>query len=340
MFLTSNTMTAYKSAEKPTILLRQCLYESSSILDTPTNTSFEKYSYEMCCHSYDQPSSPHLYPPNRNAKYYEAQRPPKARTHQMEYKPHGKKPERGYTQHEAQRRPKARGQKEEYVPRGRKPEANLYSNRELAPLSSHPISPNSSAHPFSHNTLIPNRFANLSAVSSIQPDDIHDTSIVQPAAKLRAPRARVTQVVDRLANGTPGRQPDILRPLPAAVLEYKPKHRTTVKRRNRSVQAKTKHRLSRPWDDMTEWPPAHNPNRLSKPFDDMPACYRENTPPPPPTIAQRRREKKKAQAEKQEHMLWHGSCPPRKEPPFLKEQLGAAKGKRGQDVWYCQMSLV
>ena len=326
-------MTVYKSAGKPTILLGQCPCVSSTIFGKPTNTSFEDYNHKMCCLSYDQLASPHPYPFNRHPKHHEVQRPPKMRTHQMEYKPHGKKPERRNTQHEAQRRP-ARGQNEEYVSRGRKPEANLY------PLSSHPISPNSTTHPLSHNSLIPNRFNNLSAVSSLLPDDIQDTSIVQPTAKLRAPRARVTQVVDRLANGTPGRQPDILRPLPAAVLEYKPKPRTTVKRRNRSVQAKTKHRLSRPWDGMTEWPPAHNPNRLSKPFTDMPACYRENTPPPPPTIAQRRREKKKAQAEKQEHMLWHGSCPPRKEPPFLKEQLGAAKGKRGQDVWYCQMSLV
>ncbi|KAK0516817.1 hypothetical protein JMJ35_001420 [Cladonia borealis] len=298
----------------------------------------------MCCLSYDQPSTPHLYPSNRYPKCHEAQRPPKARRHPMEYKPHGKQPERRYTQLEAHRRPKAGGQNEEYVPRGG---ANLFSNnRKLAPLSSHPISPNSTAHPHStayplpHNDLIPNRFANLSAVSSLHPDDIQDTNTVQSTAKLRAPRARVGQVIDRLENGTPGRQPDILRPLPAAVLEYKPKPRTTVKRRKRSVRAETKHRLSRPWDDMTEWPPAHNPNRLSRPFDDMPACYREKTPPPPPTIAQRRREKKKAQAEKQEHMLWHGSCPPRKEPPFLKEQLGAAKGKRGQDVWYCQMSLV
>ena len=327
-------MTPYILSGKPTTLLGQCLRESSTIFDKPANTSFENYNAKMCCLSYDQPSSPHLYPSNRNAKYHEVQRPPKAQWHQMEYKPHRKKPERGHTQHESQRRPNARSQNEEYVPRGRKPEANLY------PLSSHPVSPDSTTHPLSHNSLIPNRFNNLSAVSSIQPDDIQDTSIVQPTAKLRAPRARVTQVVDRLANCTPGRQPDILRPLPAAVLEYKPKPRTTVKRRKRSVQAKTHHRLSRPWDDMTEWPPAHNPNRLSKPFDDMPACYRENTPSPPPTIAQRRRDKKKAQAEKQEHMLWHGSCPPRKEPPFLKEQLGAAKGKRGQDVWYCQMSLV
>ena len=340
MFLSSNANTAYILAGKPTIFLGQCACESSSILDTPTNTSFENYNSKMCCLTYDQPSSPHLYPSNRNAKYHEIQRAPKARTYQMEYKPHGIKPERGFTQYEAQHRPKVRGQYEGYVPRGRKHKANLNSNRELAPLSSHPISPNSAAHPLPRNDLIPNRFANLSAVSSIQPDDIHDTSIVQPTAKLRGPRARATQVVDRLVNGIPGRQPDILRPLPAAVLEYKPKPRTTVKRRKRSVQAETKHRLSRPWDDMAEWPPAQNPNRLSKPFTDMPACYRENSPTPPPTIAQRRREKRKAQAEKQEHMLWHGSCPPRKEPPFLKEQLGAGKGKRGQDVWYCQMSLV
>ena len=340
MFLTSNIKTAYILAGKPTIVLGQCHCVYSTVFDKPADTSLEKHKSKMCCLTYDQPSSPHLYPSNRNAKYHEIQRPPKAWRHQMEYKPHSKTPERGYTQHETQCRPKARGQNEEFFHGGRKPKANLFSNRELAPLSSHPISPNSTAHPLSHNDLIPNRFANLSAISSIYPDDIQETSIVQPTAKLRAPRARATQVVDRLANGTPGRQPDILRPLPAAVLEYKPKPRTTVKRRKRSVQAETKHRLSRPWDDMAEWPPAHNPNRLSKPFTDMPACYRENTPPPPPTIAQRRREKKKAQAEKQEHMLWHGSCPPRKEPPFLKEQLGAAKGKRGQDVWYRQMSLV
>ena len=333
-------MTPYILVGKPTTLLGQCLCESSTIFDRLANTSFENCNHKMCCLSYDQPSSPHLYSSHRNAKYHEVQRPPKARRHQMEYKPDSKKPGRGYTQHESQRRPIARGQNEEYFHGGRKPKANLFSNRELAPLSSHPISPMLTNHPLCDNPLIPNRFANLSAVSSIQPDDIQDTSIVQPTAKLRAPRARVTQVVDRLANGTPGRQPDILRPLPAAVLEYKPKPRTTVKRRKSSVQAELKHRLSRPWDDMIEWPPAHNPNRLSKPFDDMPACYRENTPPPPPTIAQRRREKKKAQAEKPEHVLWHGSCPPRKEPPFLKEQLGAAMVRRGQDVWYCQMSLV
>lgn len=328
----------------PTIILGQCLCKSLSIFDTPTNTSFKNYNYKMCCClSYDQPSSPHLYPSNRYAKNYEVQRPPNARTHKMEYRPHVKKSERKYTQHEAQHHPKARAQNKGNIPRGR---ADIYSNRELAPLSRHPISPNSTAHPHStahplpQNDPIPNRFANLSAVSSLHPDDIQDTHTVQPTAKLRAPRARVTQVVDRLANGTPGRQPDILRPLPAAVLESKPKPRTTVKRRNRSVQAKTKHRLSRPWDDMAEWPPAHNPNRLSKPFSDMPAFYGGETPPPPPTIAQRRREKKKAQAEKQEHMVWHGISSPRKDSPFVKEQLGAVKGNLRQDVWYCQMNLV
>ena len=295
----------------------------------------------MCCLSYDQPSSPHLYPSKLYSKCHEVQRPPKARTHQMEYKPRVNKPQRKYTQHEAQRRPEARRQDEEYVPRGRKPKVNHYPNREVSHLSrdcrrhnSHPISPNSTIDPLPHNTLIPNRFDNLSAVSSLQPDDIQDTSTVQPTAKMRAPRARVAQAIDRPAKDIPGCKPVISQPPPAAIYESKPEPPPTVKPHDRSVQGETKHRLSRPWNDLTEWP--HNPNRLSRPFGDMPAFYRENTPPPPPTIAQRRREKKKAQAEKHEHMLWHGVRPPRKDSPFVREQLGFVRGKGRQDVWYYQ----
>ena len=296
----------------------------------------------MCCLTYDRPSSPHLRLSHRYPKYYDVQRPPKAQTHHMEYTPHVKKPERKHTHHEAQRRPKARRQNEEYVPRGRKPEVSHYSHQEGSALStdcrrhnSQPISPNSTIHSLSHNSLIPNRFANLSAVSSLQPDDIQDTNPVQAIARMRAPRARVAQVIDRPAT----KHLVISRPPPAVVHKSKPEPPPTIKPRKRSVQAETKHRLSRPWNDMTEWPPAHNPNRLSKPFSDMPAFYRGETPPPPPTIAQRRREKKKTQAEKQEHMLWHGVSPPRKDSPLVKEQLGVVKGKRGQDVWYYQMSL-
>ena len=299
----------------------------------------------MCCLSYDQPSSPHLYPSHLYSKYHDVQRPPKARTQQMEYAPHGEKPERKYTQHEAQHRPKGRRQNEEYVPRGRKPEVNQYSNREVFPLStdcrlynSHPVSSISTIDPPSHNTLIPNRFDTNSVVSSLYPDDIQDTSTVRPRPKMRAPRAHVAQAIDRPTNDVSGCKPVISRPPPIAVYEPKPETPPTVKPHDRSVQVASKHRLSRPWNDMFEWP--HNPNRLSRPFGDMPAFYRENTPPPPPTIAQRRREKKKAQAEKQEHMLWHGVSPPRKDSPFVREQLGVVKGKVRQDVWYYQKSWI
>ena len=263
----------------------------------------------------------------------------------MEYASHSKKPKRKYTQQEAQRRPKPRRQNEEYVSRGRKPEVNHCSNREGSLLStdcrqhdSHPKSPVSTIHPLRDNIPIPNRFDTHSAVSSLQPDDIQDTSTVRPTPKMRAPRAHVAQAIDRPTNGIPGCKPVISRPPLAVVYEPKSEPPPTVKPRNRSIQAETKHRLSLPWNDMTEWP--HNPNRLSRPFGDMPAFYRDKTPPPPPTIAQRRREKKKAQAEKQEHMLWHGVSPPRKDSPFVREQLGVVKGKVRQDVWYYQKSWI
>ena len=328
----------YKSAGNPTILLGQCLCKSSTY---QTNTSFEYYKYKMCCFSYNQKSSPHLKPSNKCPKYYEVQRPPKARTYQMDYAPHVKITERKYT-HEAQRRPNVSRQNEEYVPRGRKPEANHYSNRSISPLStgyrqyhSRPISPMSTIHPLPPNTLIPNRFDTLSVVSSLRSDDIQSTSTVRPTTpRMRAPHARLPQTIDRRANNTSGCKPVISRPPPAAVHESNPRPHLNIDIRDYSAQASTKHRLSRPWDDMTEWLPAHNPNRLSKPFGDMPAFHRENTPPLPLTIAQRRREKKKAQVEKHEHLLWHGVRPPRKDSPFVEEKL---KGR--QDVWYHQSNI-
>ncbi len=343
VFLGSCTVTEYKSAGKLTILLEQCLSKSST---HQTNTSFENYNYKMCCLSYDRPSSPRLSPSYLYPKCHEVQRPPRARTHQMEYAPHGKKPERKYTHREAQRRPNGRRHNEKYVPRGRKPKANHSSNRDVSPLpidyrrhNSHPISPISTIHPLHPNALIPNRFDTISAVSSLQLDDIQDTSTVRPTPKMRAPRARVAQAIDRPAKNTPGCKPVISRPPPAVVYESKPETPPYDKPRDRSAQAETKHRPSRPCDDKTEWPLAH-PNRLSRPFGDMPAFYRENTPPPPPTIAQRRRQKKKAQAEKQEHMLWHGVKPPRKDSPFVGDQFGAVKGNGREDVWYYHSSWI
>ena len=327
-------MTEYKSAGNPTILLGQCLSRSSTY---QTNTHCGKYNYKMCCFSYNQKSQPHLKPSNKYPKYYEDQRPPKARTYQMEYAPHVTRPERKYAHHEAQRRPNARQQNEEYVPRGRKPEANHHTTREVSPLStdyrrhnSGPISPMSTIYPLPHNTLIPNRFDTISVVSSLQ-----STSTVRPTTpKLRAPRTRVAQIIDRSASNAQGCKPVISRPPPAAVHESNPRPHLTFNLHDYSAQASTKHRLSRPWNDMTECPPAHNPNRLSKPFSDMPAFYRAEAPPPPPTIAQRRREKKKKQVEKQEHLLWHGVRPPRKDSPFVEEKL---RGR--QDVWYYQTTI-
>ena len=260
----------------------------------------------------------------------------------MEYAPHVTRPERKYADHEAQRRPNALQQNEEYMPRGRKPEANRHTTREVFRLStdyrqhnSRPISPMSTIDPLLHPTLIPNRFDTLSVVSSLRPDDIQSTSTVRPTTpKMRAPRARLAQTIDRSANNTPGCKPVISRPPPAAVHESNPRPHLTINLHDYSAQASTKHRLSRPWNDMTECPPAHNPNRLSKPFSDMPAFCRAETPPPLPTIAQRRREKKKAQAEKQEHLLWHGVRPPRKDSPFVEEKL---RGR--QDVWYYQCNV-
>ena len=331
-------MTEYKSPGNPTILLGLCLSRSSTY---QTNTSFENYNYKMCCFSYNPPSSPHLKPSNKYPKYYEVQRPPKARTYQMEYAPHVKKPERKYT-HEAQRHPNVRRQNEECVPRGRKPEATHYSNRGVSPLStgyrqynSRPISPMSTSDLLPPNTIIPNRFDTLSVVSSLQSDHIQPTRTVRPTTpKLRAPRARLAQTIDRPANNTPSCKPVISRPPPAAVHESNPRPPLTINLHDYSAQASTKHRLSRPWNDMTECPPAHNPDRLSKPFSDMPAFYRVETPPPLPTIAQRRREKKKKQVEKQEHLLWHGVRPPRKDSPFVEEKL---RGR--QDVWYYQTTI-
>ena len=328
-------MTEYKSAGNPTILFRQCLSKSST---NQTNTYFERYNCKMCCLSYNQPSSPRLGPPNPHSKYYEVQRPPKARTYQMEYAPHIKISERKYAHREAQRRPNARQQNEEYVPRGRKPEMNHHTTREVSPLSTdyrqynnnRPISPLSTIDPLSHSTLIPNRFDTISVVSSLQ-----STSTVRPTTpKLRAPRTRVAQTIDRSASNAHGCKPVISRPPPAAVHEPNPRPPLTINLHDYSAQTSTKHPLSRPWNDMTEYPPAHNPNRLSKPFSDMPAFYRAETPPPLPTIAQRRREKKKKQVEKQEHLLWHGVRPPRQDSPFVEEKL---RGR--QDVWYYQSNV-
>ena len=261
----------------------------------------------------------------------------------MEYAPHGKKLERKYTQHEAQCRPNGRRQREEDALQGRKPESNHSSNRDVPPFTtdycrynSDPISSISTSPPLRDNILIPNRFDTHSVVSSIQPDDIQDTSTVRPTPKMRAPRAHVAQAIDRPAIDIPSCKSVVSRPPPAALYGSKLEPPPIGKPRDRSVQAETKSHLSCPWNDMAEWP--HNPNRLSRPFRDMPAFYRENTPPPPPTIAQRRRQKKKAQAEKQEHMLWHGVSPPTKDSPFVREQLGTVKEKVRQDVWYYQKS--
>ena len=250
----------------------------------------------------------------------------------MEYAPHVKKPERRYTHHEAQRHPMSRRHDEGYIPRGRKPEVNHYSNREVSALttdnrrfSSRPISPISTINPLSHPALIPNRFDTISVVSSLQ-----STSTVRRSTpKLRAPPARVAKTTVNSANKTPGCKPVISRPPPAAVHETNARPHLDINLRDYSARALTKNRPSRPRNDMTEWPLTHNPNRLSKPFDDTPALYRQNTPPPLPTIAQRRREKKKAQVEKQEHLLWHGVRPPRKDSPFVEEKL---RGR--QNVWY------
>lgn len=289
----------------------------------------------MCCLSWNQPSSPRLSPPNLHSKYYEVQRPPKARKYQMEYAPHVTRPEGKYAHHEAQRRPNARQQNEKYVPGGRKPEANHHTTREVSPLSTdyrqynnnRPISPLSTIDPLSPMALIPNRFDTISVVSSLQ-----STSTVRPTTpKLRAPRTRIAQTIDRSAGNAQGCKPVISRPPPAAVHESSPRPHLTINLHDYSAQACTKHRLSRPWNDIAECPPAHNPNRLSKPFSDMPAFYKAETPPPLPTIAQRRREKKMKQAEKQEHLLWHGVRPPRKDSPFVEEKL---RGR--EEVWYYQ----
>ena len=296
----------------------------------------------MCCFSYNQPSSSHLKPYNKYPKYYEVQRPPKARTYQMEYAPHVEEPERKHSHHEEQRHPMSRRHDVEYIPRGRKPEVSQYSCREMSSLStgyrqynSRPISPMSTIDPLPPNTLIPNRFDTLSVVSSLQPEEIQSTSTVRATTpKLRAPRARLAKTIDRPANNTPGCKPVISRPAPTAVHETNPRPHLTINIHDYSAQASTKHRLSRPWNGMTEQPSTHNPNRLSKPFSDMPAFYRAETPPPLPTIAQRRREKKKAQVQKQEHLLWHGVRPPRKDSPFVEEKL---KGR--QNVWYYQSNI-
>lgn len=291
----------------------------------------------MCCFSYNRPSSPHLQPSNKYPKYFEVQRPPKVRTHQMEYVPHVQQPERKYTHHEAQRHPLSRRHDEDYVPRGRKAKTKHYSNRDVSPLStghrrynSRPISPLSTIEPLSPITLIPNRFDTLSLLSSLQ-----STSTVRPTTpKLRGPRTRIAKTTDNPANNTAACKPVISRPPPAAVHESKPRPHLSINLHDYSAEASTKQRLSRPQKDTTEWPPAHNPNRLSKPFSDMPAFYRAETPPPLPTIAQRRREKKKKQVEKQEHLLWHGVSPPRKDSPFVEEKL---RGR--QDVWYYQSRI-
>ena len=255
----------------------------------------------------------------------------------MEYAPQIKKPERKYTHHEVQRHPMSRRHDEEYIPRGRKPEVNHYSNREVSALTtdnrrfnSRPISPISAIDSLPHPALIPNRFDTISVVSSLQSDNIHSTSTVRATTpKLRGPCARVTKTIDRPANNNPACKPVISRPLPAAVLASNPRPHLDINLRDYSARASTKNRPSHPRNNMTEWPLTHNPNRLSKPFDDTPAFYRQNTPPPLPTIAQRRREKKKTQVEKQEHLLWHGVRPPRKDSPFVEEKL---RGR--QDVWY------
>ena len=295
----------------------------------------------MCCFSYNRPSSPHLNPTNMYPKYYDGQRPPKARTHKMEYAPHVQRTGRNHTHHEAQRRPKPH-QHDEYVPRGRKTEANRYCDRDVSPLStdyrrhnSRPISPMSTIDPIPYPTLIPNRFDTPSVVSSLQSVDTMATSTLRPTTpRMRAPRARIAKTIDRPVNNTPSCKPVISRPPPAAVQGSNPRHHLTINLHDYSAQASTKHRLSRPGNDMTEFPPSHNPNRLLKPFSDMPAFYRAETPPPLPTIAQRRREKKKVQVEKQEHLLWHGVRPPRKDSPFVEEKLGGR-----QDVWYYQSRI-